>query len=160
MQHDSNMKKVSLSKLHRSEYSAWRNMRTKCYNSYNENYHQFGGKGIKVCERWDKFANFFEDMGKRPEPEFNFARIDNDKNFTPDNCFWADLQTQSFMKSKKNSNDSGYVGVYKVKERWRAVAYHDKRPVVLGLHDCRHEAAAKVEAYKEEHGILPYIKKD
>lgn len=82
-------------------YSKWAGMKDRCLNTLNKNYHNYGGRGIKVCGRWlgeNGFVNFFNDMGIPPKGKPEIDRIDNNKNYEPGNCRWVDHMKQSRNK--------------------------------------------------------------
>lgn len=91
-------------------YCSWQNMISRCNHGSAPSYPNYGGRGITVCERWRKFANFLADMGERPEG-MTLDRVDNDGNYEPGNCRWADKATQAvnrpFTDSMKASLDAG-----------------------------------------------------
>jgi hypothetical protein len=74
-------------------YPLWLDMRNRCNNPKDRCYKNYGGRGIKVCERWDKFENFLADMGDRP-PGMKLERINNNGNYEPTNCKWATQKVQ------------------------------------------------------------------
>ena len=79
-------------------YMIWCTLRQRCQNPNNPNYRNYGGRGIKVCKRWNKFENFLADMGERPKGR-SIDRINNDGDYKPSNCRWATWSQQ--MKNRR-----------------------------------------------------------
>lgn len=76
-----------------SIYNIWKAMRQRCMNQKCKDYKYYGGRGIKICTRWDLFINFYEDMGDKPQGK-SLDRIDNNGDYTPFNCKWSTQKEQ------------------------------------------------------------------
>jgi hypothetical protein len=90
-------------------YSTWEHMKGRCFNTKNDSYNDYGGRGITVCEQWLKFENFLSDMGERPSADHSIERLDNDGNYEPGNCVWATIDKQS--RNKRNNHLIEFRGV-------------------------------------------------
>lgn len=89
------------------EYHAWNAMIHRCTNEKYNNYKYYGGRGIKVCKKWNNsFENFLADMGKRPSSKHSLDRINNDGNYEPSNCRWATKKQQmsNQQRTSKKTN--------------------------------------------------------
>lgn len=79
-------------------YGLWAQMRYRCNNKNCAEYKSYGGRGIRVCDRWASFRSFIEDMGERPSPTHTLDRINNDAGYGPNNCRW----TTAFFQNRNS----------------------------------------------------------
>jgi hypothetical protein len=82
-------------------YVIWKAMRTRCQNPRAHEFRNYGGRGISVCERWQKFENFLEDMGEPPD-RYWLERLDNNGNYEPGNCKWDSPKNQ--LSNRRNNH--------------------------------------------------------
>ncbi len=79
-----------------SEYGIWVTIKGRCYNPKCTGYIHYGGRGIRMSKKWfDKFENFYNDMGPRPDKYHSIDRIDVDGNYSKENCKWSDWKEQA-----------------------------------------------------------------
>ena len=132
--------KVKIRKIDHPLYNTWRNMMARCYNENNTNYHNYGGRGIKVCDRWHDFFAFALDVGKRPK-KLTLERIDNDKGYTPNNCCWTTMKQQSANRRRNKTGQGKYYCFHKATSKWMVKT----RKKYHGLFETEMEAKEYVE---------------
>jgi len=93
-------------------YNSWRSMRERCFLKSNISYKNYGAKGVTVCEQWNSFEGFLEDMGERPEG-YVLSRFKDKGNYEPDNVSWKLLEDNS---SEKKHAVGSKVGISKLTE--------------------------------------------
>jgi len=133
---------------------AFNQTRNRCNNPNNARYKDYGGRGIKVCDRWNGaggYKNFIEDMGEKPDG-MTLDRIDNDGDYEPGNCRWATYEEQSLNKRAYKSSQSGVTGVYQFKRTGAWIANMRTKGVNkhIGYYKTKEEAiAARLRAELE-----------
>ena len=86
-------------------YSIYEMMLNRCYNKNNKDYHNYGGRGISVCDEWrNSIEQFISDMGQRPSKKHSVDRINNNGNYSPSNCKWSTPKEQANNRRKRNIN--------------------------------------------------------
>lgn len=116
-----------------AEYIAWTNLLSRCKNKNHPSYKNYGGRGITVCEEWDKFERFLSDMKERPSSKHSIDRIDNDGDYEITNCRWVTWNIQMSNKRKTgiklSYNDVSMIKtLLKYKEKGKDIA------VLFGVH--------------------------
>ena len=86
-----------------SEYRSWSAMKQRCNNPNCTHYHRYGGRGISYDPRWEQFENFLEDMGEKSDPKLELERIDNDADYSKENCRWVTRKEQTRNRGGKRA---------------------------------------------------------
>lgn len=123
-------------------------MKSRCSNETTEDYKDYGARGIRVCEEWQTFLGFLNDMGLRPNGT-TLDRVNVNGDYTRDNCRWATTKEQNnnkrFRMSRHERNTSGIIGLTFKKDRnvWRA----RHRNFVIYSGPCKETAINRLEEY-------------
>lgn len=130
--------------------NTWIAMKQRCYYTKGEKYKTYGAKGISVCKEWkNDFKSFLLwSVNNGFKDGLTLDRIDNDGDYTPLNCRWttSSIQARNTKKIRKN-NKSGYRGVCKKGDKWRANIMHGCGQIHLGVFEYPYTAGYVYDSY-------------
>lgn len=132
------------------EYKVWQSMKRRCSPHVATEYPRYSGRGIAVCKRWLArgvgFSNFYNDMGARPSSKHQLDRIDNNGDYTPENCRWVVASVNSANRDSVYAK-SGFHGVDFFANKWRAAIVINQQKLYIGLFSSIEEAAWWYDQY-------------
>ena len=136
----------------RPRYGCWDSMKQRCYNPKSPMYKNYGGRGIKVCDRWlHSYQSYIEDIGLPPTPKHSLDRIDNDGDYTPENVRWATQTEQNYNQRIRRDNKLGVRGVLydKYRKSYRVHIWVNGKQGFVGRYKTLEEAKkARLQAEK------------
>lgn len=123
------------------EYGCWESMISRCENKNNKYWHNYGGRGIKVCPTWrNSFVTFLSDVGRRPSREYSLDRINNDGDYEPGNVRWATREQQNQNRRPRRTYLHWRFSAshaYRVVDDFESVlASYTGAPFVIGVDSC------------------------
>lgn len=136
-------------------YKCWESMKYRCSNPHSRAYKDYGGRGITVCDEWQKFIPFMKwALSNGYSDELTLDRINNDKGYYPENCRWATRSQQALnRRAVFNRFRSDHVGVYKKHQRYNAWVFRNKQKHYLGTFDTQDEAVRAREEFIRRNGL-------
>lgn len=139
----------------RRAYSAWINAKARCTRESHPVFAHYGGRGIRVCERWLRFEHFLADMGEPPDG-MSLDRIDVNGNYEPDNCRWTTQTYQLANRRKQRGCTSKYRGVSLTRNgRWTVRLDHEGKRYLGGNHLLEDDAARAYNRIALKFGYPP-----
>ena len=101
----------------RPERGHWQAIKTRCYNANYSQFHDYGGRGIRMCDRWlHSFEAFYNDLGPRPSTQHSVERNDNNGHYEPSNCSWATRGEQN--RNRRNNRRLTFQGRTQCLANW------------------------------------------
>lgn len=142
-----------LSKSH-PLYKTWQGMRSRCGVVSDGQYKHYGARGIKVCERWNDFSKFVEDVGEKPTPKHQLDRIDNNGNYEPTNVRWVLPRQQLFNQRISKRNKSGYRNIFWEERRgkWLVNIAVNRKTIFVGRYEILEDAIAAQKGALDKYG--------
>ena len=138
-------------------------MKQRCYYVNGARYKDYGGRGIKICDEWkSSFENFKTwALNNGYDDSLTIERIDNDKDYCPENCKWASYQIQSSNQRIRKDNSSGYRGVHFNSRslKWVSRVQCNRKRINLGYYDTPEEAHEARINFLREHNLTQYGEK-
>ena len=136
-------------------YGVWKDMRGRCCNLKHKSYPEYGGRGILLCNDWQDVVKFVAWAESTYIEGMSLDRIDNDGNYEPDNCRWADKTTQAINQRIQKNNTSGFAGInwYKAKSKWRARITINKSTINLGYFEDIQDAVKARDTFIIENNL-------
>ena len=147
----------------KSIYSRWSNMKQRCYNPNHHSYHNYGGRGITICDEWkDNFKSYFDYVMSLPnamKSNYVLDREDNDGNYEPGNLRWVTPKIQR-MNQRKKPSQTGFTGIdlYEMKYgyRYRPIIVVDGKKIYLESHRDLIAAVISRDQYIIDNGLSKY----
>jgi len=112
-------------------YSSWKSMIRRCTCPHETGFHNYGGRGIKVCTRWYQFKNFLADLGERP-PGMQLDRRNNNGHYTPSNCKWSTKKEQA--NNRRTNRRLTYKGRRRTVTEWAVTLGLNPTTIAVRLH--------------------------
>lgn len=138
-------------------YSVWEGMIQRVSSPTRNNYHNYGGRGITVCERWKNFLNFLEDMGERPSRKHTLERVDNEGNYEPGNVIWEPSKSKQLLNSRRGLRITALAEALGLdRSKTRTTLFYARRSLVEGVRrGVSKERMMTVRQFLEARGELP-----
>ena len=128
-------------------YRNWAAMKQRCLDKNSHAYSDYGGRGITLCQEWEKFENFLIDMGEKPEG-LEIDRIDNEKGYYKENCRWTSKGEN--LANRRVWGSTGFKGVFKHNPGFIARLYFKGKPHYLGHFKTPEQASEAYEKFKKK----------
>lgn len=109
---------------YKDTYTVWKDMRRRCNNPNRPEFKDYGGRGIAVCAEWFSYEQFHKDMGERPTKQHSIDRIDNNGDYEPINCRWANRKEQA--NNRRSNRTITIDGVTKNLTQW--IEHYNLKP--------------------------------